>query len=72
MSTIKVKPKEGYIMRDPETRIPLPPEGAVVPRNNFWIRRLVAGDVSEVKSVSPPPKKKKETPKETSQTETEK
>ncbi|TWA69732.1 uncharacterized protein DUF2635 [Azospirillum baldaniorum] len=40
-----VKPKPGALVRDPETREPLPAEGAEVPENQYWMRRLADGDV---------------------------
>jgi hypothetical protein len=40
-------------IRDPETNRLLPPEGAEVPENGFWMRRLRDGDVVADK---PPPK----------------
>jgi hypothetical protein len=42
-----VKPAPGLIVRDPETREPLPPHGDWVPRTTYWLRRLRDGDVSE-------------------------
>jgi len=42
---IKVKPAEGLRVRDPLTHQVLPIEGAEVTDNNFWRRRLAAGDV---------------------------
>jgi len=43
---VKVKPKvPGAIVRDPHTRKPLPPEGAEVPEESYWIRRLMDEDV---------------------------
>lgn len=40
-----VIPKKGLVVRDPRTRVPLPPEGAEVPDDVFWHRRLRDGDV---------------------------
>lgn len=42
---MRVKPKQGLLVRDPHTRQPLPPEGAEVPETAHWRRRLLAGDV---------------------------
>ena len=42
---MKVQPHPGCILRDPVSRIPLPPEGKEVPNNSFWRRRVKAGDV---------------------------
>lgn len=38
-------PDTKRIVRDPETRRPLPQEGAEVPRNVHWVRMLRDGDV---------------------------
>jgi hypothetical protein len=41
-----VKPKAGLKVRDPISKLPLPPEGKNVPDDSsFWIRRLTDGDV---------------------------
>ena len=40
-----VKPKDGLSVRCPVKGIPLPKEGAEVPDNIFWRRRLSDGDV---------------------------
>lgn len=46
---MKVKPAvPGAVIRDPETMRLLPEEGAEVPENNFWIRRLRGGDVVRI------------------------
>lgn len=50
-----VKPKPGLIVRDPDTRQPLPPEGREVPASTWWMRRLKSGDVVLVPSPPPPP-----------------
>lgn len=43
---MKVKPVDPTrIIRDPHTRQALPAEGADVPENTFWTRRLLAGEV---------------------------
>lgn len=42
---MKVKPKTGLAVYDPETSQALPPEGATVPDNAFWRRKVRAGDV---------------------------
>lgn len=46
---LKIKPAEGKAIRDPLTMKLLSPQGEEKPRNSFWIRRLAAGDVVEVK-----------------------
>jgi hypothetical protein len=42
-----VKPAPGLTVRDPITLKPLPAEGAEVPADSYWLRRLKAGDVIE-------------------------
>ncbi|PNH98469.1 DUF2635 domain-containing protein [Vibrio diazotrophicus] len=37
---IKIKPLNGLIVRDPETRKPLKEEGEEKPRNPYWLRRI--------------------------------
>lgn len=44
--TIHVIPRPGLTVRDPDNRVPLPPEGAEKPRNGYWLRRLQDGDVT--------------------------
>ena len=46
-----VKPHEGYVVRDPNSLRPLPPEGANVPDTAYWFQRLRDGDVE---AVTPP------------------
>jgi hypothetical protein len=47
MERVWVRPKEGLRVIDPENRRPIPAEGADVPRNTYWTRRLRDGDVTE-------------------------
>lgn len=42
-----VIPTQGIVIRDPDTRQPIPAEGREVPKNAFWVRRLRDGDVRE-------------------------
>lgn len=43
---MKVRPTNpDAIIRDPNTKIALPPEGGVVSDSNFWARRLASGEV---------------------------
>ena len=43
-----VKPIPGRVVRDPATKIALPPEGAEVPGGDlYWHRRIAQGDVVE-------------------------
>lgn len=48
-----LKPVPGLIVRDPNTRQPLPAEGRDVQPTAWWTRRLRAGDVVEVQSSAP-------------------
>lgn len=41
-----VIPKEGMVIRDPDLKTHLPPEGRDVPDSPFWQRRILDGDVS--------------------------
>jgi hypothetical protein len=52
-----VKPaRPGLIVRDPQTRIPLPEEGREVDENDmFWQRRLRDGDVVLAQAPQPQP-----------------
>jgi hypothetical protein len=43
-----VKPQGDLIVRDPETRQPLPQEGKEVKVDRYWLRRLADGDVVEI------------------------
>lgn len=52
---MKVKPVDpNAVIRDPHTLRQLPPEGAEVPENTFWTRRLLAGEVVRVEESSTP------------------
>lgn len=53
---MKVKPRiPGAVIRDPNTKRPLPPEGADVPETSYWIRRLGDGVTGDVVLVDHPP-----------------
>ncbi|CAN0621515.1 DUF2635 domain-containing protein [Burkholderia multivorans] len=45
--TMFVKPAEGRVVPDPEWGDELPADGRAVPRNAYWRRRVIAGDVVE-------------------------
>ncbi|GIC79503.1 DUF2635 domain-containing protein [Moritella sp. F3] len=45
MREIKVKPKKGLLVRDPNTREPLKAAGELKPRNTYWLRRINDADV---------------------------
>ena len=58
---MRLKPKiPGQVIRDPDTRRPLPDEGADVQVSSFWMRRLRDGDVVEIEPTAEP---EPETPK---------
>lgn len=48
---IKVKPVQGAVVRDPETKKLLAASGEMKPQNSYWLRRLRDGDVEEVKPL---------------------
>lgn len=51
---MRVKPAvAGAVIRDPQSKQPLPAEGGEVPDSSFWIRRLRAGDVVIVAEPAP-------------------
>lgn len=63
MTMKKVKPAQpGHIVRDPDTKRPLPPEGAEVDIDTpHWRRRLDRGDLVKVgddepEALPPPPR----------------
>lgn len=45
--TMYVKPAANRRVLDPQSHQPLTAEGAEVPRNTYWMRRLQDGDVTE-------------------------
>lgn len=47
-----VVPVSGMKVKDPASHQALPDGGAFVPRNQFWLRRLSDGDVTEGKPPS--------------------
>lgn len=52
---MRVKPADPTaVIRDPHTRRPLPAEGGEVPETNFWMRRLLAGEVVRVDATASP------------------
>jgi len=52
MTRITVYPVEGRVVPDPELGGTLPPDGREVPRDAYWLRRLRAGDVTEMKTAA--------------------
>ncbi len=69
METIKVKPLNELIVRDPITREPLKKEGEEKPRTTYWLRRIkdksvaLVGETKTAKTAA----KKAATTKETEQ-----
>lgn len=51
MKTIKVKPLNGLLVRDPETREPLEETGENKPRTPYWLRRIKDKSVTLVKTT---------------------
>jgi hypothetical protein len=49
-----VKPKPDLLVRDPQTKRPLPAEGGEVQLTTWWSRRLACGDVVPVTEESAP------------------
>lgn len=45
---MKVKPAPGLKVRDPQTMLHIPDEGADVPESSYWVRLLACGDVLRV------------------------
>jgi hypothetical protein len=46
---MKVKPTNpDAVLHDPETMRRLPAEGGEVPESNFWVRRLLAGEIERI------------------------
>lgn len=46
--TFKIKPKAGFIIRDPETMAILNSLGEVKPKTSYWLRHLKDGSVELV------------------------
>jgi len=65
--TMFVKPAPGRKVRDPLTGAPMPAEGAEVPRAQYWMRRLKAGDVAQ--ATPPAPAAARRTRRETGSSE---
>jgi hypothetical protein len=47
---MKIKPKSGLIIRDPETLEQLAIKGEDKPRSSYWLKRLKDGDVELVET----------------------
>lgn len=51
-----VVPKQGYIVRDPVSMVPLPPHGRRVAESQYWHQRIAQGDVTEApEPIEAPP-----------------
>lgn len=44
-----IKPKKGFIIRDPESFEPLAVDGELKPKTSYWLNHLKHGDVEIVK-----------------------
>ena len=67
--TVRVLPKTGARVRDPETMILVPAEGIVAPMNSHWLRQQKDGAVDlEVIRPEPAPEPKTKTKTEREQT----
>ncbi|TAH39290.1 MAG: DUF2635 domain-containing protein [Planctomycetota bacterium] len=52
MDTLHVAPSSPDLkVVDPETYLPIPPEGAEVQKTTYWMRRLRSGDVVEIEPL---------------------
>ena len=54
-----LKPAPGLTVRDPNTRQPLPEEGREVQVNEWWARRLRAGDVVQAEPPIAPEQRRR-------------
>lgn len=52
MDTATLVPREGLIVRDPQTGNPLDPEGEEKPLSPYWLRRLADGDAAKKKKTT--------------------
>ncbi|HII3786366.1 TPA: DUF2635 domain-containing protein [Pasteurella multocida] len=52
MEMFKIKPKQGFVIRDPETFEQLAEEGEEKPRTSYWLNHLKNGDVEIVETKS--------------------
>ena len=57
MPLFYVKPERGKRVPNPDTGVPLPVEGAQVPKNQYWLRRLQDGDIVVTETRKKPSKK---------------
>ena len=54
---ITLKPAEGRLVRHPGNYQPLAADGEAVEKNSYWVRKVRAGDVIEVKPAAAGQKK---------------
>ena len=67
--TIRVIPRDGFRVRDPETMLMVPPEGITAPRGSHWIRQELDGAV-KLEPILPNDKAPKRAAKKNTQTAT--
>jgi len=67
--TIRVIPRDGFRVRDPETMLIVPPEGITAPLGSHWVRQELAGAVDLV-PIEPTENAPKRVAKKTTQTAT--
>lgn len=48
-----VKPAPRLLVRDPQTKFPLPAEGREVQSTSYWLRRVASGDVELTEAPTP-------------------
>lgn len=61
MKTFKIKPKNKHLqVIDPETMKPLKEEGEQKPRTEYWLRRVIDGDVVIARTTTKATIKEKE------------
>ena len=58
MSTFWFIPKAGYKVMDPRTGRHVPPGGAKVPNQRYWLRKVAWGDGTKGEPPKAKPKKK--------------
>ena len=66
---IRVIPRDGFRVRDPETGLVVPSEGITAPRGSHWIRQELDGAV-DLEPIGPPENAPKRGAKKTTKTAT--
>lgn len=74
---MRIKPKEGLIVRNPVNGLIVPEKGLNVPNNSYWRRRVKDGSVDIMKESpnpkpTPKPRPKPEVKPESKKSESEK